>query len=70
MFVLLFIDRLIVTLDMSVVMEDLGGQKNKWLPLAVASPVRRVIKHDQYCPLPLHSFAYSSLSPGVSIVAG
>lgn len=40
LFVLLFIDRLIVTLDMSVVMEDVGtGKKHKWQLFAVASRV-------------------------------
>lgn len=59
LFVLLFIDRLIVTLDMSVVMEDLGTKTQ------VAAPRRRLtsqngelIKHDQYCPLPLYPFIY------------
>lgn len=66
-FVLLFIDRLIVTLDMSVVMEDRGTKTQ------VAAPRRRLtsqtgelIKHDQYRPpLPLHLFIYSFVLPGI-----
>lgn len=66
LFVLLFIDRLIVTLDMSVVMEDLGTKTQVAAPRhRRTSQTGKLIKHDQYFPLPLYPFIYSFLSLGL-----
>lgn len=61
LFVLLFIDRLIVTLDMSGVMEDLGTKTQVAAPRhCLTSQTGELIKHDQYWSPPSPA-VYSSI---------